>query len=121
VTEDTNSEGAEVMAVMVVTEDRPLDSEQALKEAMEAMEATVMDSWVLPVALAVNRDVGHSSARASCAIVNTKNRVGAPTSSRVVVAVVAIIEAHISPILTITMSLSYSRKAPTTPRSLKPS
>jgi hypothetical protein len=65
------------------------------------MKATAMDSGVLVMALAVIREVGYSSARISHVVVNTKNRLGAATSHRVMmVAVMAImvvaVEAHVS-------------------------
>ena len=93
--EDANNEAAVAMAVTVATEDSLVDSEQAM-EAMEAMETTVTDSGAPAVALAVTREVGRSSARASRAVVNTNNRVGAATSSRVVAASVVAAEAHVS-------------------------
>jgi hypothetical protein len=67
-----------------------------MEEAMEAIEVMVIDSGAPAVVLAVTKEVGHSSTRASHAIVNTNNWVGAATSSRVVVAPVAVVEAHIS-------------------------
>jgi hypothetical protein len=96
VTEDANSEVATAMAATAAMEDRLLDSEQALEEAMEGMEAMAMDSGAPAVALAVTRKVGRSSARAIRAVVNTNNRVGAATSSRVPVASVVVVEAHVS-------------------------
>ena len=93
--EDVNNEAAAVMAVMAAIEDSLVDSEQAM-EAMEAMEAMAMDLGAPVVALAVTREVGRSSARASHAVVNTNNRVGAATSSRVVVVSVVEAEAHVS-------------------------
>ena len=88
----------EAMEAMEATamEDRLVDLEQALEEAMEAMEATATDSGAPAVALAVTREVGRSNARASRAVVNTNNRVGAATSSRVVAASVVAAEAHVS-------------------------
>jgi hypothetical protein len=50
------------MAVTAAMEDSLLDSELTLEEAMEAMEATAMDSGVPAVALAVIREVGRSNA-----------------------------------------------------------
>ena len=93
--ENANNEAAAAMAVTAATEDSLVDSEQAM-EAMEAMETTVTDSGAPAVALAVTREVGRSSARASRAVVNTNNRVGAATSSRVVAASVVAAEAHVS-------------------------
>jgi hypothetical protein len=84
------------MTVTVAIEDSLLDFEQALEETMEAMEATAIDSGVYAVALAVTRKFGHSSAKASQAIVNTNNWVRVATSSRVAVATVAVMEAYIS-------------------------
>jgi hypothetical protein len=81
------------------TEDSLVDSEQALDETMEvieAMAATAMDSGVLAVALAVTREVGYSSAKGSHTMVNTNNKVGAATSSRVAAALVVVAEAHVS-------------------------
>jgi hypothetical protein len=112
--EDANSVAAAAMAAtaaMAVTaamEDSLVGSEQAIEamEAMEAMEATATDSRAPAVALAVTREVGRSSARASRAVVDTNNRVGAATSSRVaavavvaasvVAAAVVAVEAHVS-------------------------
>src|SRR4030081_1572913 len=109
-------EAMEAMEAMAM-EDRLVDLEQALAEAMEVMEATATDSGVPAVALAVTREVGRSSARASRAVVNTNNRVGAATSSMVVAGSGVVAEAHISAPLTTKASLSCSRKATTTPRS----
>jgi hypothetical protein len=78
---------------MAAMEDSVVDSEQALEEAIEV---TATDSGVPAVALAVNREVGCSNARASCAMVNTNNRVGVATSSSVAAAAVVVLEAHIS-------------------------
>jgi hypothetical protein len=104
VTEDANIEVAAAMAVRAATEDSLLDSELALEEAMEVMEATVMDSGAPVVALAVTRAVGRSSAKPIRAAVNINNRmgaatnnmVGAATSSRVMVVTVVVVETHVS-------------------------
>jgi hypothetical protein len=91
--EDANSTAAVAMVVIAVIEDSLVDSEQALEEAMEVM---AMDSRTPAVVLTVIREVGHSSARVSHAVVNTNNRVGVATSSRNTVASVVRVEAYIS-------------------------
>jgi hypothetical protein len=63
---------------------------------MEIIEAMAIDAGALAVAMLVTREVGHSSARASHTIVNTNNRVETAISSRVMVVVVMVVEAHIS-------------------------
>jgi hypothetical protein len=83
-----------VMAVTAVTKDRLVDSE-------EGMEAMAMDSKALAVVRAATRKVGRRTAMANRAVVDTNNRVGAATSSRVaaaavVVAMVVAVEAHVS-------------------------
>jgi hypothetical protein len=55
-----------------------------------------MDSGALVVVLAVTSEVSRSSARASRAVENINNRVGAATSSRVTGATVVGVEAHVS-------------------------
>jgi hypothetical protein len=101
VAEDANSEAVAAMAVMAAmavtaaTENSLVGLEQAM-DAMEAIEAMATDSKALAVALAATRDVGRSSARASRAVMDTNNRVGVATSSRIMTASVVAIEAHIS-------------------------
>jgi hypothetical protein len=86
------------MTVMAVIENNVVPSEQAM-EVMETMEATAMALRILVVALAATREVGCSSTRASCIMVDTNNKVGVATSSMVMVAAVVTVvavKAHIS-------------------------
>jgi hypothetical protein len=82
------------MAVTTAMEDSLVGSEQA-------MEATATDARAPAVALAVTMEVGRSSTRANRAVVDTNNRVGVTTNSRVaasmvVAVVVRAVKAHIS-------------------------
>jgi hypothetical protein len=101
----TNSETAIAMAVTVVmaitaaTEESLVGLEEAI-EAMKTMEATATDSKRLAVTLVAIVKVGCSSARASCIVVDTNNRVGMVIRSRVAVVVVVavlvvVVEVHV--------------------------
>jgi 2-methylaconitate cis-trans-isomerase PrpF len=93
-----SKQAMEAMEAMEATvmEDSLVDLEQALEEAMNAMEATAIDLGSPMVVLAVTREVGQSSIRASRAVENTNNRARAAISSRVAGASVVGVEAHIS-------------------------
>jgi hypothetical protein len=79
------------MAMAIVITAVMKDSLVDLEQAIEVIEAMAMDSRTLVVALAVTREVGHSSTRTSLIVVNTNNSIGTATSSRFVV-----VEAYIS-------------------------